>query len=397
MIFSKSALEETDILEDSNIKFSVIVPIYNAEKYLQLCLDSIINQNYKNIEIILIDDGSTDSSFEICEEYERRDNRIILIKQNNKGIVYSRKVGIAIASGNYISFVDADDSIELDLFSSIITQLEGRYPDVIAFGLKEVYIDHICEKDNKYKYGYYERKDIISDILPTMICHGCFFEFGILPNLVCKIINRKFLEKINLYVSNIVTVGEDADFSFQIISQANSLQLLNLFPYNYYQHGDTMMIKPIAEKQLVSLKNDLDKAFLNHEQYNTLIGQVDKYYKFVMALKRPDKIEIISSFFEKNKYKRCALYGAGGFGKVIYLLFRSTISIWADKNNVYYEFRGLNVISIDALLKLKEMYDYIFISVLNENVCRDIKCNLRKAGIDKRIYYYNGETICGEG
>ena len=78
-------------------------------------------------------------------------------------------------------------------------------------------------------------------------------------------------------------------------------------------------------------------------------------------------------------------------------MFRSTISIWADKNNVYYEFRGLNVISIDALLNLREMYDYIFISVLNENVCRDIKCNLRKAGIDKRIYYYNGETICGEG
>lgn len=383
-------------MEKDKIKFSVIVPIYNAGKYLKLCLDSIINQTYENIEIVLIDDGSTDNSFEICKDYERRDKRVILVKQNNNGLVYSRKVGIKVATGDYISFVDADDSIDLDLFSSVLVQLRGLYPDVIAFGLKEVYSDRICEKINKYKYGYYDRTAILSDILPTMICHGCFFEFGILPNLVCKLINRKFLEKIDLHVSDNVTVGEDADFSFQIISQANSLQLLNLSPYNYYQHGNTMMIKPITEKPLNSLKNDLDKAFSKNEQYNTLIRQVDKYYNFVMALKRPDKVEVLSKFFEEKKFRRCALYGAGGFGQAIYSLFGNTISIWTDKNNIYYESQGLSVISIEALLQLKDMYDYIFVSVLNENVCRDIKDNLRKLGIEKNIFYYNGENICGE-
>ena len=378
------------------IKFSIIVPIYNADRYLKLCLDSIINQTYKNIEIVLIDDGSTDNSFEICKDYEQRDTRIILVKQDNRGLVYSRKVGIKIATGDYISFVDSDDTIELDLFSSVVTELKDQYPDVIAYGLREVYTDHVCEKNNKYNYGYYDRKTILSDILPIMICRGCFFEFGILPNLVCKIINKKFLEKIDIYVSDNVTVGEDADFSYQIISQANSLQLLNLIPYNYYQHGNTMMIKPITEKPLISLRNDLEKSFLKNEQYKILIRQVDKYYKFVMALKRPDKVEVISKFFDEKKFGRCALYGAGGFGNAIYTFFCNTISIWVDKNNVYYESQGLNVTSIETLLQLKNLYDYIFVSVLNENVCKDIKDNLRKLGIDKDIYYYNGETICEE-
>lgn len=94
-------------------KFSVILPIFNTEKYLKACLDSIINQTYKNLEIICVDDGSTDGSLKILEEYSSKDSRIKIINQQNQGVSAARNVGIDNATGDYVSFVDPDDWVEL--------------------------------------------------------------------------------------------------------------------------------------------------------------------------------------------------------------------------------------------------------------------------------------------
>ena len=95
---------------------SIIVPVYNVEPYLNKCLDSIVNQTYKKLEIILIDDGSTDNSGLICDEYASKDNRIIVVHQKNKGLSAARNVGLNIAKGDYIAFVDSDDFIEKDMY-----------------------------------------------------------------------------------------------------------------------------------------------------------------------------------------------------------------------------------------------------------------------------------------
>lgn len=95
---------------------SVIVPIYNAEKYLKICIDSIINQSYYNIQIILVDDGSEDNCPAICDEYAQLDTRIIVIHKKNQGLVLARKSGLQIATGEYITFVDADDYIDIDTY-----------------------------------------------------------------------------------------------------------------------------------------------------------------------------------------------------------------------------------------------------------------------------------------
>ena len=98
------------------VKISVIVPVYNVEKYLKKCLNSLINQTLNDIEIICVDDGSTDSSIEILKEFELKDDRIIVISQKNEGAATSRNKGINLAKGEYISFVDSDDWLELDAF-----------------------------------------------------------------------------------------------------------------------------------------------------------------------------------------------------------------------------------------------------------------------------------------
>lgn len=122
---------------------SVIVPVYNVETYLQQCLNSIVGQTYSRLEIILVDDGSTDSSGLICDEYARRDSRIKVIHKQNAGQSSARNAGLDIALGNFISFVDSDDWIDLNLYQ-IFTRELGDAPrcDIYSFCMTEQYLDH---------------------------------------------------------------------------------------------------------------------------------------------------------------------------------------------------------------------------------------------------------------
>ena len=120
--------------EKGNIKISVIVPVYNVEKYLLECLDSIINQTLKEIEIICVNDGSTDNSLSILKEYASKDNRIILIDKENEGLGYTRKVGLDNATGKYILFCDSDDFYsELTAFEELYNYIEKVKVDVVIF------------------------------------------------------------------------------------------------------------------------------------------------------------------------------------------------------------------------------------------------------------------------
>ena len=103
-------------MEIEKEKISVIIPVYNVEKYLKRCLDSVINQTYKNLEIILVDDGSTDNSGKICDEYAKNDKRIIVIHKENGGVSVARNIGLDICTGDYVNFIDSDDWIDLKFF-----------------------------------------------------------------------------------------------------------------------------------------------------------------------------------------------------------------------------------------------------------------------------------------
>ena len=111
---------------------SVIVPIYNAACYLESCIDSIINNTYRNLQIILVDDGSTDSSAAICDKFAASDSRIVVIHQRNSGLVAARNAGIGAASGDYISFVDADDQIAPEFYAKMVAAIESKDADIAA-------------------------------------------------------------------------------------------------------------------------------------------------------------------------------------------------------------------------------------------------------------------------
>ena len=116
---------------------SVVLPIYNVEKYLRRCLDSVVNQTYKNLEILLINDGSTDNCLKICEEYAKSDNRVQVINKNNAGLGMARNTGIDYAKGEYICFFDSDDYIELNTIEKLYKIIVSEQPEMDLIKLME--------------------------------------------------------------------------------------------------------------------------------------------------------------------------------------------------------------------------------------------------------------------
>lgn len=152
---------------DSQDIVSIIIPVYNVEKYLIRCLDSVINQSYKNIEIILIDDGSTDASGSICDDFVRRDTRIKAIHKENTGSADSRNKGMKIAKGNYIGFVDSDDWISTDMYEVMINTIKKYKADVVVCNYNEIAgVDkHNITADSTSSIIEFRDKELIEEII----------------------------------------------------------------------------------------------------------------------------------------------------------------------------------------------------------------------------------------
>ena len=141
------------------IKISIIVPVYNGQKYIRTCLDSILNQTYKNIELIIINDGSTDNSKTIIEEYVKRDKRIVAYHQNNKGVSDARNKGLKYATGKWIWFVDSDDIPSKSFLSEVFKINLKRETDIIVGNYMKVFPDCKIENVILDEQGYIQNKD----------------------------------------------------------------------------------------------------------------------------------------------------------------------------------------------------------------------------------------------
>lgn len=153
-------------MQGEKIAVSIIVPVYNAEKYLVKCLDSVVDQTLINIEIIIVDDGSTDGSSEICKNYAAKDERIIYYKKENEGLAAARQDGMERASGEYIGFVDSDDWLELNMYERMYSVAKNENADIVFCN---AFLDE-CEKDKIHlEPGVYDRARIEKEILPRSL------------------------------------------------------------------------------------------------------------------------------------------------------------------------------------------------------------------------------------
>lgn len=193
-----------------SIRLSVIVPVYNVEPYIRRCLDSILAQTYKNLEIILVDDGSTDRSGEICDEYAAIDDRIQVIHKENGGMVSARKAGISCATGEYTTTVDSDDWIEEDAYAVMISRLKEYNPDMLALGYKKEYVGFTEEFRQGIKGGYYREEEFWEEF-NRCIRETLFFNQPIDMILWNKAIRTELWKKYQLECPDELKNGADDD------------------------------------------------------------------------------------------------------------------------------------------------------------------------------------------
>lgn len=234
------------------IKFSVIVPAYNVERYLPKCIESIINQTYSDLEIILVNDGSPDGCLEIMQQYAKQDRRIVVVSQENGGLSAARNAGLRVATGDYVSFIDSDDWVEPDMFSVLAAHLSGASPDYACFRLR--FDSEKTGKGTVYGSPYpiealVGRDAILEDTLKVQ--H--------IPTSACsKVYNRTFLSGNNLFFEPGI-VNEDTLFSIQAACCANKVTFVNRVLYHTIER-DGSISRASYERLCKHMVIALDKA-----------------------------------------------------------------------------------------------------------------------------------------
>lgn len=210
---------------------SIIVPIFNVERYLDDCLNSIINQTYKNLEIILIDDGSIDSSGIICDKYLEIDKRIKVIHQDNKGLSMARNAGLDIATGEFVAFVDSDDWLELNMYEELHKAICMYQTDIATCGIKEIYHDSVKITNNSCeKYTVRTKKETFRDLYKP----SCNIRFEVWNKMFRKtaIIKNRFVEG---------QIYEDVYFDYITLINITKIVTVqaNLYCYRKQRPGNT--------------------------------------------------------------------------------------------------------------------------------------------------------------
>jgi hypothetical protein len=372
-------------------KVSVIIPIYNAAQYLHKCLKSVISQTYKNLDIILIDDGSLDDSYDIAKEYQEKDSRIRLFTQTNIGLIATRKRGIELAEGEIVGFVDSDDWIEPIMYERLVQCMEENECDLVSSGIYRDYADGSRKEwYDLYPEGVYVNLE--SAIYPSMLHDFKKNEMGLKCTLVNKLYRRQILQDIYGEIDTRVFYGEDALTIYPYCLRCKRIYILNEAYYHYYIRNNSMC-RAANEKLAINtyyLYNGLRDAFMESNCANSLLKQL-KHYLFQLeshTLKMLYNIDTLAyAKWDFSKYKdifgkRIVIYGAGACGQALYreldsLGYKENVVAWVDKNP-----EGKTEQCMYEITAIKEIvdkkFDYLIIAIKSQNIAIEVMKELTK-------------------
>lgn len=377
---------------------SIIVPIYNAEKYLDKCLNSIINQTYKNIEIICVDDGSTDDSLKICQKYGEKDERIKVIHKKNEGVTASRKLGVKIANGKWIGFVDADDWIEPHMYENLVKKAISYNVPLVCANYRRCYEDYCVKNEMNFNEGIYDISENNSKFASLFIINTDTFDYGISPSIWDKLFDKDKIYTILKELNDEIVFAEDATIVYSYILKYKKIFILNKIVYNYRLSNNNSCIHNFDEKKIKNIEMSIkfiERYLRKNQNYDCNIRQLFFLKIFYYILYCPQKLEndlgdnILSLFGGISKKERIVLYGAGVMGIKYYNYFLEkgiNICLWVDKRWKELDYNNLS--PVERIYS--ENFDKIIIASIKNNVIKNIKEELEQNGIDReKIRYIN--------
>lgn len=249
------------------VKYSVVIPIYNAEKTVNRCVDSLLNQNFDAAEIILVNDGSTDSCKEICEQYSRNAKNVKYFEQENCGVSTARNLGIAKASGKYVMFVDSDDYVTDDYFSTIDKFINEKDCDLLQFSFLKT--DGVNTTNTIYSPYYSDNKDCILQKLSGLMCKKAI-------NSPCaKVYKKSIVDKYNVDFTVGASIAEDRAFNIKYALHINTLRIIDTALYCVcLENEDSLSRKKMndLDEQMKIVEEDINSALLKSE-----LSHIDKH------------------------------------------------------------------------------------------------------------------------
>lgn len=376
----------------SAAKITVIVPAYNVAEYLPKCIESILHQTHPYLQIILIDDGSTDSSGEICDLYAEKDDRIEVFHTDNRGLVAARKLGLRNAEGQYIGFVDGDDYIEADMFEILLKEISKSDADFVHTGFfqeKQGKSEEILRfEEGIFELGNIrEREDfLISRLLAAE--NNCRMSYSIWS----KLYKKELIQNIYFRLKDEQQYGEDLYSLCLCILQSRRIQFSRYALYHYVIRENSMSHFKNAEYLLKKIRLYVNLAesiyYFDRQVYSDLEEAICDF----IARRNVELVEEVNDSVKISRFhygnidsligKKVVIYGAGAVGRDYYEQFcryrKIEIAAWLDSNWRKINLDYMEVAGTDRLAECE--FDLIIIAVREEGAALDIKNKLRGLG-----------------
>ena len=393
-----------------------MIPVYNAVNYLSRCMESVLGQTYKNIEVICVDDGSTDGSGEMLDEYALKDDRVLVIHQDNMGPVHARKVGIARAKGDYLSYVDSDDAIASSRCEEMLPAMRMG-ADIILTEVVQVFGDgHKLKIRSHLSEGLYDRNKIEEKLFSRLTDTKHVFKNYIYDSPCSMVYKREFIAKVQAIVDDNIFIGEGWACTTFCLLSVNSIFVSYKGDYYYYKHSGSSCHQLYSGDQLVRLRKS-ENALYSHykkilkyiyenriaEVYTDLPSQIIlQFYQNILLydydmLCLENDVEIFP--YNVPASSRVIVYGAGSFGVQLYHWlhkYGGNIALWCDKAYRKYQSEGY---SVAAPLNIKNVdFDYILLAISNYDIAMNAYSDLIKidSSVKGKIKFMNAQSLTKE-
>lgn len=369
---------------NEQIKLSIVVPVYNVENYIRDCIESLINQTYQNIEIILVDDGSTDGSGEICDEYSKKDQRVIVVHKTNGGLVSARKVGIRMATAEYATYVDSDDWIDINAYEELMKFSIEYHPDIIAYDFIKEYLDFNMERIQPLKKGFYNKELFLSEF-EKCVRDKEFFCQGVHFTSWSKIFKTELLKKHQLDLDEEIHIGEDAAVVFPCILDMKSIYIVKQSFYHYRVRENSITRSREVDEyhrylkiaEVLNVANAKVESKVWKDKITHYLIFILYYYLILCAPEYCFKKDKHFFLFPKvEKSDRIIIYGKG--------VFADGITKYIEKTNFCTIIDHLDRTDVDRVRRIpKESFNFIVIAITDFAAVSLSRSLLERMGVNR--------------